>query len=121
RIAIAKNHACAIERSSLQILCWGANKWDDGGRQRGWGILGRPGSDGADNDSPTPIPIDIGGTARDVGVSWASSCAIRNDERVLCWGYNGRGQLGDGTTEDRLGPVEVSTELLAAEPLANAL
>eukprot|EP00048_Salpingoeca_helianthica_P006906 m.104216 g.104216 ORF g.104216 m.104216 type:complete len:954 (+) comp14168_c0_seq2:299-3160(+) len=29
------------------------------------------------------------------------SCALRNDTTVWCWGYNGNGNLGDGTTNNR--------------------
>jgi hypothetical protein len=36
------------------------------------------------------------------------SLALRSDGRVLAWGYNGNGQLGDGTTSPRPAPAEVS-------------
>ena len=35
------------------------------------------------------------------------TCAIRNGA-LLCWGYNNRGQLGDGTTTNRTTPVTVT-------------
>jgi hypothetical protein len=35
-------------------------------------------------------------------------CALRADRRVMCWGANGRGQLGDGTRTSSRGPVFVS-------------
>ena len=35
------------------------------------------------------------------------SCALLADGTVRCWGRNGAGNLGDGTTTDRLNPVEV--------------
>jgi uncharacterized protein YjdB len=38
------------------------------------------------------------------------TCAISIDGDAYCWGYNTSGQLGDGTTTDRLSPVRVAGE-----------
>jgi alpha-tubulin suppressor-like RCC1 family protein len=43
------------------------------------------------------------------------TCARRSSGRVLCWGSNGSGQLGDGTTEDRRMPTPVTGLLDAVE------
>jgi len=42
-----------------------------------------------------------------VATSQSHACGITSDGRVLCWGQNSLGQLGDGTTEDSPAPVEV--------------
>jgi alpha-tubulin suppressor-like RCC1 family protein len=36
------------------------------------------------------------------------TCAVNPFDRVFCWGFNGSGQIGDGTTSNRLTPVRVS-------------
>ncbi|MBF0539651.1 MAG: hypothetical protein HQL03_15520, partial [Nitrospirae bacterium] len=38
----------------------------------------------------------------------ASSVALKGDGTVWAWGYNASGDLGDGTTNDRYTPVQVS-------------
>ena len=61
-------------------------------------------TDGADGGGVvTGVEIAAGG--------WYS-CARKADGTVLCWGYNGNGQLGDGTTATpRLTPTPVVTAL----------
>jgi alpha-tubulin suppressor-like RCC1 family protein len=39
----------------------------------------------------------------------AHTCGVTTDNRAYCWGNNARGQLGDGSTTDRLTPAAVAT------------
>ena len=39
------------------------------------------------------------------------TCGIATDGKGYCWGRNGSGQLGDGTTTMRVEPVAVSGDL----------
>ncbi|MBL8603385.1 MAG: hypothetical protein JNK72_15780 [Myxococcales bacterium] len=45
--------------------------------------------------------------SRSVAVGALHSCALLRDGTVRCWGYNGYGNLGDGTTTQRVNPVSV--------------
>ncbi|MCL4186307.1 MAG: hypothetical protein KJZ85_01770 [Rhodobacteraceae bacterium] len=87
-------HSCAL-RSSGRVACWGYN------------LVGQLG-DGTNTSRLTPVEV-LGLTdATQVTTSlFRHTCALRADGRVLCWGENGDGQLGDGTTVDRWAPVEV--------------
>ena len=56
-------------------------------------------------DSPaTAGPVDLGSTAgvphtaRAISAGSVHSCAILDDGSLRCWGYNGSGRLGYGTT-----------------------
>ena len=51
----------------------------------------------------------------------AHTCALKPTGAVVCWGRNGIGQLGDGTTEDRLVPTQVATLDSGVSAIANGL
>jgi alpha-tubulin suppressor-like RCC1 family protein len=77
------------------VRCWGRNIY---------GTLG----DGTTTDRFAPVDVvglSHGVTA--VSVGWNHACAITDAGGVKCWGYNLRGQLGDGTTITRTTPVDV--------------
>jgi alpha-tubulin suppressor-like RCC1 family protein len=64
-----------------------------------------------------PVAVDMSGPLAgkqfiDISAGYAHTCAITTDGEAYCWGYNGRGALGDGTTIDSWVPVRVSGELL---------
>ena len=44
------------------------------------------------------------------------SLAVKSDGTVWAWGCNGYGQLGDGTTTNRLTPVPVSVPEAVSAP-----
>ncbi|MGH1343573.1 MAG: RCC1 domain-containing protein [Nannocystales bacterium] len=101
----ARNHKCVMTNAG-GVQCWGYN--DRG--QVGTGEL--KGSNGKKD----PV-VDLGKAVHvDVGSNFA--CAAVDDGNVKCWGWNNRGQLGDGTLIDRPKPVVVTG--LTADTLAPA-
>lgn len=60
--------------------------------------------------APQPFPVPVRGIPRvkQVSAGMYHTLALLEDVRVMAWGYNGQGALGDGTTEDRWEPVAVT-------------
>ena len=56
-------------------------------------------------------PVQIGSLTNwqntNYGCSEAFQCVIKDDGTLWSWGYNGRGQLGDGSTTSRSSPIQV--------------
>jgi hypothetical protein len=86
-------HTCAV-RANGHVACWG-----NGGR------IG----DGTAGDMLTPKePPGITGVT-DVAAGWGHTCVLLAGGAAKCWGtYNAWGQIGDGSSDDRLSPVDVS-------------
>lgn len=96
QIALGREHVCALGTNS-NVRCWGRN--DRG--QLANGI-----SQTTTNTFATPNP-----TLRNVAQVAAGmyhTCALFTDDRIMCWGNNDSGQLGDGTTTTRGSPVNVN-------------
>ncbi|MEO8673244.1 MAG: hypothetical protein ABI411_18155, partial [Tahibacter sp.] len=78
----------------------GLHCWGDGS----YGQLGNGGFESQ------LLPVDVVGYASGtlaIGARGFSSCALRSDHRIACWGFNAYGQLGDGSSEFRTSPVDV--------------
>ncbi|MCK7594215.1 hypothetical protein [Pseudomarimonas salicorniae] len=95
RVAAGVAHACGVIAGELR--CWGSNTF---------GQLG----DGSSNHSATPAPV-LGlavSSVQQVALGFAHSCAVTAGGGVKCWGFNGDGQLGDGSQQNRSTPVDVT-------------
>jgi len=88
-------HTCAL-LSTGYVRCWGLNTN---------GQLGIGSSGGQANTS-----LEVSGITNAVAISAGTShtCALLSTGAVQCWGLNADGQLGDGTTTQRLIPTAIS-------------
>ncbi|MBI4492930.1 MAG: IPT/TIG domain-containing protein, partial [Chloroflexi bacterium] len=69
---------------------------------------------------PTPVQVSGLSGASAIAAGASHSLALKSDGTVWAWGYNGYGQLGDGTTTGHATPVQVSG-LRGATALAGGL
>jgi len=108
---------CALKSSDGSVYCWGNNSG---------GILGYL-ANGTWDNAAHPVPVQVpggeaGGTYLtgivDISLTKGqpagyrnSACAVKSDGTVFCWGVapgvDLYGQLGDGTTNSNITPVQV--------------
>ncbi len=63
------------------------------------------------NRSVDEIRITVTGEIRDIAAGYGRSLILKADGTLWACGYNGFGQLGDGSSDDRLRPVRVMTDV----------
>ena len=94
-VSVGGAHTCALTTTG-GLRCWGSN------------------SEGELGDGTTTnriMPVNVAGLASSVAAVSAGSshtCAVTTTGGLRCWGINSEGQLGDGTTTDRITPVNVA-------------
>jgi alpha-tubulin suppressor-like RCC1 family protein len=86
-LSAGSDSVCALI-SGGTINCWG---WD------GDGELG-DGNGQTTDDSPSPLLVANITSATAIGSGDFHSCAVLTDGTAQCWGFNGDGELGIGTT-----------------------
>lgn len=52
-----------------------------------------------------------------VAAGWSFECAIASDDNVYCWGYNGYGQLGNGSTRNKNVPTKIRMDNLQGKTI----
>jgi alpha-tubulin suppressor-like RCC1 family protein len=92
-LATGHSHTCALNANG-GVLCWGQNLFGQLGDGTGVNRL---------------APVEVSGLQSGVVAIAAESfhtCALLATGAVRCWGANDEGQLGDGTRDDSLVPVD---------------
>jgi alpha-tubulin suppressor-like RCC1 family protein len=92
------NHTCGVTAMGV-AYCWGENTY---------GGLG----DGTTQQRTTPVLVQAPPGVAFVAVSAGGehTCGLTARGAAYCWGLNGQGQLGDGTTTNRPTPVVVTAQ-----------
>jgi YD repeat-containing protein len=86
-VAAGYAHTCVIVTGG-QVTCWG----DDFSGQVGNGA-----TTGDVVSPPFPVTLPAGSSAVAVTAGGGHTCVLLNAGQVTCWGWNGSGQLGNGT------------------------
>jgi alpha-tubulin suppressor-like RCC1 family protein len=82
-VTVGTDYACALTAGE-GVMCWGD---------------GTNGALGNDDEAVSPAPVEVTGLSHGVTAVSAGSldvCALKEDGGVVCWGYGGDGELGNG-------------------------
>lgn len=94
-ISAGASFTCA-RTSAGAIWCWGLN------------ANGQLGNGSTTNSLQAVMAEGLAQDAIALSLGNSHACAVRRDNKVLCWGINTNGQLGDGTTTQRTVPTLVN-------------
>jgi len=94
-ISAGESHTCALDTAGA-AYCWGNANFR-------LGLSPNPVVDVA-----SPAAVQGGGVYTQISAGTVSTCALKASGEAFCWGTNGGGQLGDGTTVGRSAPAAIA-------------
>jgi alpha-tubulin suppressor-like RCC1 family protein len=95
KVSCGYSHSLAI-KSDSSLWVWGNNS------------NGQLANSAVGNDVLLPNKLSIISGLKDAAGGYQHSVAVKNNGTVWTWGYNGEGELGDGTIIQRTSPVQVA-------------
>ncbi len=98
-LLLGGQHSCAT-RDNGTLSCWG----DNASGQLGDGSF-------VQRETPTPL-VAVIQPWNDGSGGFSHTCVTLTDDSLWCWGENGQGQLGNGTTVDQPSPDPIEPEIL---------
>ena len=95
-VAVGKNHSC-VRLDNSSVKCWGDNEFGQLGIDNSSDI-----GDGSGEMGSNLTVINLGTNKKAVEITTGGdhTCARLDDHTIKCWGYNGFGQLGQGSTSN---------------------
>jgi alpha-tubulin suppressor-like RCC1 family protein len=113
QVSVRGDHVLALD-SSGTVWSWGMND------------SGELGDRATGGSHPTPVPVPFLNQIIQVSAGIGYSLALRSDGTVWAFGFNGSGQLGDGTTASRNSAEQVPglggiTKVVAGEGTSYAI
>jgi alpha-tubulin suppressor-like RCC1 family protein len=104
-IAGGEDHACALS-STGTVACWGYDQWGQLGARPNV----TPTTNCGDGSPCHPTPVVVHGLAgvAVITAGFKHTCAMLKTGSVVCWGYNGDGELGNRERNSSYTPVLVS-------------
>ncbi|WP_437939613.1 RCC1 domain-containing protein [Sorangium sp. So ce341] len=107
-IAVGSRHTCVILDND-RIKCWGSNDFSE----LGLGDMDRRGDGPSEMGDDLPeVDLGTGRTAKAIAAGARHTCAILDNDKLKCWGFNDDGELGLGDTSHRGGGPNQMGDLL---------
>ena len=92
-ISLGDKHSCAILENG-DLKCWGEND------------NGQLGTGNTTSLNIPSAPINLRGKAVAISIGGIHSCAVLENRELKCWGWNNKGQLGYGHTDNIYTPIQ---------------
>jgi len=92
---VARTYESTYALTEAGMLSWGNNQGGElGDGTHAWRVV------------PGPV-LGVAGSVSQIAPGYGHACVLLDTGRAQCWGRNDYGQLGDGTTVERLAAVDV--------------